>query len=162
MTQTATSDSQRAVDLLVFTLDGYSYGLPLATVHRTIRAVEITLLPGAPAGVLGVINLQGSLVPVFDIRGRFRLPVRALAVSDQLVIAGAGQRTVALLVDSVAGVFRYSREVVDLEDELFSELPYVRGVVKLESGMILIHDLTTFLSAAESAQLDRSLERLVP
>lgn len=58
------------------TLDGQRYALSLAQVERVIRAVEITPLPQAPEIITGVINVRGRVIPVVDIRKRFRLPVR--------------------------------------------------------------------------------------
>jgi purine-binding chemotaxis protein CheW len=63
--------------LVVFTLGQQRYGLPLSSVERAARIVEITPLPNAPEIVLGVINVQGRLMPVVNLRHRFRLPERA-------------------------------------------------------------------------------------
>ena len=58
--------------IVVFALDEPRYALPLSAVERVVRAVEITPLPKAPEIVLGVINMQGQVVPAVDIRKRFR------------------------------------------------------------------------------------------
>ncbi len=144
--------------VLVFVVDDRTYALPLSGVRRIVRAVEITALPGAPDAVLGVVNVQGRVVPVFDLRGRFRLPQREIAVTDHIVIAETGLRSVAIFADSVSGVFEYSRGAIVSGDELPLDSQYVQGVVKLENGMILIHDLNTFLSPGEA----ESLERILP
>ena len=62
--------------LVVFRLNGQRYALPLAAVERIVCAVEVTPLPGAPPVVLGVINVAGCVLPVFNIRRRFLLPER--------------------------------------------------------------------------------------
>ncbi len=74
---------------VVFGLDEHSFALRLSAVVRVVRAVEVTPLPRAPEIVLGVINVQGRITPVFDVRKRFRLPAREISLSDQFIIARA-------------------------------------------------------------------------
>lgn len=142
--------------LVVFTLDGQSYALYLSAVERIYRAAEISLLPKAPEIVLGVVNVKGRIVPVINVRRRFRLPERDLRLSDQIVIARTSRRTVALLVDAVSGVMELSgKEIVSPED-IVPHTQYVAGIVKLEDGLVLIHDLDKFLSLDEEKALDVS------
>ena len=89
--------------LIVFLLDQQRYALSLASVQRVVRAVEITPLPKAPAIVSGVINIQGQIVPVVNVRRRFRLPERDVVPSDQIIVARTAARPVALAVDAASG-----------------------------------------------------------
>ena len=135
--------------LVVFTLDDRRYGLRLAAVERIVRMVDITPLPHAPEIVSGVVNVQGRVVPVVNVRRRFRLPEREAALSDQLIIARTIRRSVALVADSVTGVLEYPEEETVPADAIVPGLEYVAGVVKLSDGMVLIHDLDRFLSLDE-------------
>jgi purine-binding chemotaxis protein CheW len=142
----------------VFTLGDQRYALPLSTVERVVRVVEVTPLPQAPDIVLGVVNVQGRVIPVVNPRRRFRLPERGIALTDQLVIAHTTRRPVALVVDAVTGVLEYSgREAVGARD-IVPGMEYVEGVVKLADGLVLIHDLDRFLSLDEVTALDRAIE----
>ncbi|MEK6592033.1 MAG: chemotaxis protein CheW [Pseudomonadota bacterium] len=143
--------------LVVFTLDDQAYALRLATVEHVARMVSVTPLPKAPEIVMGIVNVRGRIVPVFDIRRRFRLPAREIAVSDQLVIARTSRRAAALVADAVAGVRAYPEEVVVEAKSVLPGVEYVEGVVKLADGLILIHDLDKFLSLEEGESLDRAL-----
>ncbi len=96
--------------LVVFTLSDQRYGLPLMAVERIVRVVEVTPLPKAPDIVLGVVNVQGRVIPVINVRRRFHLPEREIALTDQMVIARTTRRSVALVVDSVGGVLEYSEQ----------------------------------------------------
>lgn len=144
--------------LVVFTLDDLRYGLPLSAVDRIVRAVEVTPLPKAPDIVLGVVNVQGRVIPVINVRRRFRLPERETALTDQMVIARTTRRPVALMVDAVTGVLEYSEQEAVAAQDVLPELQYVDGVVKLDDGLILIHNLDKFLSLEEEAVLNRALE----
>jgi purine-binding chemotaxis protein CheW len=143
--------------LVVFILDEQRYALHLPVVERAIRIVELSPLPKAPEIVLGVINVQGRIVPVVNIRKRFCLPDRNIRLSDQLLIARASRRTVALAVDAVSGmVERPDREIIAAQ-EILPGIEYVEGVAKLEDGLILIHNLDAFLSLEEEQTLSAAL-----
>jgi purine-binding chemotaxis protein CheW len=143
--------------LVVFSLDGQRYALALERVERCFRAVAVTPLPQAPAIVLGIIDLGGQVVPVIDIRGRFGHPQREPRLSDHLVVARAGRRTVALLVDDTIGVIDGSTGKVVPAGEILPGLGSVDGAVKLDDGLILIHDLDRLLSLEEETAIDRAL-----
>ena len=150
----------RLIRLVNVNLDDQKYALFLSAVVRIIRVVEITGLPKAPEIVLGVINMHGLIIPVFDIRKRFRLPQREMQLDDQLIIASTSKRTVALLVDSVNDVIEIPEEKIIAGEKILPGLEYVEGVVKTEDGMILIHDLEQFLSLQEEKALHEALEEL--
>ncbi|MBI2998358.1 MAG: purine-binding chemotaxis protein CheW [Deltaproteobacteria bacterium] len=143
--------------LVVFTLDGQRYALYLPVVERVVRAVEVTPLPKAPEIVLGVINVQGRIVPVVNMRKRFRLPEGELKLGDQIVIARTSRRAVALVVDAVSGVMQVSEKDFVSPKQIVPGTEYIEGVVKLEDGLVLIYDLDQFLSLDEERTLDTSL-----
>src|SRR5579872_3597119 len=90
--------------LIVFNLDGQKFALRLAVVERIEQMVEITPLPKMPEHVLGVVNRKGQIVPVFNLRRRFRLPERDVDPRDHLIFARTTHRPVALAVDAAGGV----------------------------------------------------------
>jgi purine-binding chemotaxis protein CheW len=144
--------------LVVFTLAQQRYALPLSAVDRVVRMVAITPLPHAPDIVLGVVNFQGKIIPVINVRRRFGLPEQEIALSDQLVMAHTARRAVALLVDAVQDVCACAAQNQIEAKHILPGLEYVTGAVKLTDGLILIHDLDTFLSLEEEDTLDRALE----
>jgi purine-binding chemotaxis protein CheW len=148
----------RTNQLVIFTLGDRRYGLPLFAVDRIVRVVDVTSLPKAPDIVLGVVNVQGRVIPVINVRRRFRLPERETALTDQMVIACTTRRQVALMVDAVTGVLHYSEHEAVAAEDVLPDLQYVEGVVKLDDGLILIHNLDTFLSLEEEVLLDRALQ----
>lgn len=140
--------------LVVFSLDDQRYALDLWAVERVVRMVEITCLPKAPEIVLGVVNLQGDVIPVVNIRKRFGLPEREINLSDALIFARTARRRLAVVADSVSGVMHVSEERLIDPERITPGIEYVAGVVKLADGMILIHDLAKFFSLDEELTLD--------
>src|SRR5688572_3677891 len=101
------------MDVLVFEVGGVRYGLPASQVREIVRAVTIVPLPRAPAIVEGVVNVHGTVVPVLDLRTRFRLPAKPLSHTDHLVLAWAGPRLVALRADRAIAMERIAPEHMD-------------------------------------------------
>jgi purine-binding chemotaxis protein CheW len=145
--------------LVVFLLDDQKFAFRLSSVVKIIRVVEIRHLPKAPEIVLGVINVQGQIIPVFDVRKRFRLPERDVQLSDQLMIVRTSKRAVAFHVDSVSDVVEIPEQKIAAAGDVLPDLDYVEGVVKTEEGLIVIHDINSFLSLEEENSLDRSLSK---
>lgn len=147
----------KLIRLVVFRLDAQRYALPLAAVERIVRAVEVTPLPNAPSIVLGVIDVEGHVLPVLNIRQRFLLPERNLGPDDQLLIAQTGRRMVALVVDEAEGVIERPESAVVDAAQIVPGLEQFQGVLRLDDGLVLIHDLEKFLSLDEARVLDQAM-----
>jgi purine-binding chemotaxis protein CheW len=142
---------------MVFSLDAGRYAIPLAATERIVRAVEVTPLPAAPALVLGVIDVGGRVLPVFDTRGRLGLPRRDIEPADHFLIARTAERTVVLVIDVPLGLIEEPADAL-VESALIARgIEHIRGVIALDDGLVLIHDLERFLSAAEAHALDTAL-----
>lgn len=146
--------------LLIFSLDERNLAIHVDSVVRVVRAVAVTLLPHAPNAVMGVINLQGEVVPVYDLRQRFGLTVRAIGISDQMVIADAGKRRVTIVVNEVRGVVECDQDQITQAEQVVPGVAWVKGLLKLDENLVVIHDLETFLSPTEQAELDLALKRM--
>jgi len=144
-------------EVLLFTLEAQRYALPLEDVRELVRAVRLTPLPRAPAVVEGLLNLRGELLPVLDVRRRFRLPARRLSPSDHLIVAQAGARRFALRVDRAEGLLALEPGQLDPSPRELPGVGYVAGALKLPDGLVLLHDLRTFLSQAEALELEEAL-----
>lgn len=144
-------------EFVVLQLDELRIALPLAVVERVIRATYVVCLPQAPDIVLGVVNVQGRIIPIVNTRRRFRLPHRDIALTDQFVIARTQRRPVALMADAVSGVLAYPEQDIVAADVILPGMEYVEGVARIKDGLILIHNLDTFLSLDEEKSLDRAM-----
>lgn len=144
--------------LLVFTLDDQQYALRLEAVERIVRAAAITPLPKAPDIILGILDIQGEVVPVINVRKRFRQPEREIRPTDQFIIARARSLTVALLVDAAQSVVAEAEPGHMAMDDILAGMEYVAGVARTAAGLVLIHDLDTFLSLGEEQLLLEAME----
>jgi purine-binding chemotaxis protein CheW len=144
-------------DVLVFELAGQRFGLPALIVREVVQAVAITPLPGAPPVVEGVINCRGRVLPVFDLRQRFHLPAKPLDPADHLIVADAGSRRVVVRVDQAVALETVALDELTETRALVPGCDHVAWIARQAEGLVLIHDLATFLTRAEADRLEAAL-----
>jgi purine-binding chemotaxis protein CheW len=144
--------------LLVFHVSGRQCALRLVEVERVVRAVEVAPLPKGPPVVLGVINVAGEICPVLSMRSRFGLEAETVEPRHQFVLARAGRRKVALVVDEARAVLELPTEMIFQAPEILPGLESVKGIATLPDGLLVIHDLERFLSLDEASALDAAME----
>jgi purine-binding chemotaxis protein CheW len=143
--------------IVLLTVDGQRLALPLSETLRVVRAAEVSPLPGAPPSVLGVINLQGQVIPVVSLRRHLGRPERELDVNDHFLIVSTGPRVVALWVDEVQGVTECDPQRMVHVDRVEPATAGVTAVVKLDDGLAIVPDLACLLSSQEAGRLDQVL-----
>jgi purine-binding chemotaxis protein CheW len=148
------------VEMLVFEVAAQHYALVAADVVEIVRAVAVVPLPRAPLAVEGVVNVRGSVLPVLDVRKRFRLPAKKLAPSDHFILAKAAEYTVVLRADRVLELRQVPAQDITEAKQVLPHSEYVAGVVKLPDGLVLLHDVSTFLSQGELSSLEEPLASL--
>ena len=121
--------------------------------------VAVSPLPRAPSIALGVINLHGQVIPVVDIRSRFRLPGHEPDLAGQLMVVRTSRRRIAIPVDEVLGPIAVAIAEVAEPETLFPGIGYLAGIVALADGILFIHDLDTFLTLDEDRELGEALAR---
>ncbi|MEE8319267.1 MAG: chemotaxis protein CheW [bacterium] len=142
-------------DFLIFHLDDQAYGIKLKTVVRTIRSVEVLKIPDAPEKMLGVVNVQGNITFVANIRKCLRLPERDVELSDRFIIARTSSVPLILVTDSISGVVTLTEEEVATGKEIINETEgFVEGVAKLDDGLVLILELERLLDLVDASQLE--------
>jgi purine-binding chemotaxis protein CheW len=146
------------IQLVVFILDEQYYALHLAAVDRVVWAVHVTPVPRAPATILGIINVQGQIIPVINLRQRLGLPARDIMLSDRFIIADLSGQPVALAADAVIGVVEVAEQKTKTREKLFAGLAHLEGVATVGDQLVLIHDLDTFLSRDEQETLNDALK----
>jgi purine-binding chemotaxis protein CheW len=142
---------------IVFILDGQRYALHLSAVDRVVRMVHITPLSSAPDVLLGVVNVEGRVMPVINVRHRFNLPKRKIHLSDLLIFARTERRSVVLVADAVTDVIECSERSLISAELILPGLEQIEGIIKFEDGLVVIQNLDKFLSLEEEKFLDLAL-----
>jgi purine-binding chemotaxis protein CheW len=145
------------VHIVLMQVGQHRCGLPADDVAEVVHAIRIVALPGAPAAVEGVINLRGTVVPVFDLRQRFGLERRPLKPQDRLVIMESAGRSIALRADHALDLVTVPSEDLEQAPTVDSGRGDATGVVRLPDGLVVICDPATFISGDEAIVLDELL-----
>lgn len=157
----ATGSVQGAVSgqmqLVVFRLAGELYGVDIQQVREIIRVPEVTRVPRTPDFVEGVINLRGSVIPVLDLRKRFRLPAGEADRERRIVVVEMGEQTLGVIVDAVSEVLRLDQDRIEPPSPYIVNVDsqYITGIARLEDRLIILLDLNKVLSAGEREELER-------
>lgn len=95
--------------VVTFNVGRQLYALPLSAVLQVVRLPALTVVPGAPSGMCGMLNLRSSFIPVLDARTILG-ETAAISIESQVIIisaSGNGQAEAGLLVDAVDTVRHY-------------------------------------------------------
>jgi purine-binding chemotaxis protein CheW len=138
--------------VVVLELAGEAYGVEIERVQEIIRMQAITRVPNGPAGVEGVTNLRGRVIPVLDLRQRFALAQSPSTRQSRIVVAELGEHAVGLVVDGVSEVLRVPADAVGPPSALVTgtDSLYLRGVAKIDERLVLLLDLARLLSGHEA------------
>ena len=143
-------DSQKD-KFLTFKIAEEEFAIPIGHVIEIVGIQKITEVPDMPDFVKGVINLRGKVIPVMDVRLRFRLPAVVYDDRTCVVVVSVGNVTLGLVVDTVS-------EVVDIPEANVSPPPrfsgagsgrYVSGMGKIGEAVKIIIDVQKLLREEE-------------
>lgn len=96
--------------LVLFRVGETHYGFDIEVVDEILPVLNITLTPGAPAGVLGLADVRKEVVPVFDLHWKFGVPRAANNPDERLILVETDSGAVAMLVDAVEEVVTVGRD----------------------------------------------------
>lgn len=142
------------VEFVTFFTGGQSFSIDIRQVREIRRWSAVTPLPHAPAEVLGVMNLRGSVIPIFDLAVRFGLDRTPDNPRNVVVIAAHEAQTVGLLVESVSEILSVARDRIQETPDLRSDnsRQSIIGVIPVDDGMTRIIDLGAVIQTDRRAQ----------
>jgi len=97
------------LEVVSFLLGQEKYGVESCYVREVCPLNELTVLPGAPSFVLGIVNMRGKVLSVIDIRKLFDLPQKGVGDLDRIIVLQHGQMEFGILSNSILGVCRSRR-----------------------------------------------------
>lgn len=136
---------------LTFMIDKETFGIEIRYVMEIIGIQAITEMPEMPDYIKGIINLRGRIIPVMDVRLRFRKAPRDYDDRTCVIVTDFDGVWVGLVVDSVS-------EVLTIDDGEIAERPelsggdsrgYVRNIGKKDGSVILLLDCGKLISGEE-------------
>jgi len=143
-------DTQKG-KFLIFAIGREDYGIEIKNVLEIVGMQPITTVPQLPKYIKGMINLRGKIIPVMDIRLRFKKEEIDYDDRTCIIIVQMGEIYVGLIVDRVS-------EVMNISEDEFAEVPeigsnsnnkYISSIGNTKSGVKIILDCNKIISDDE-------------
>ena len=133
--------------LVTFTVDGQSFGIPALRVRDVLRRQPLTRVPLARPEIAGTINLRGHIVTAINVRARLGSPPRPADVPEMCVVVECSGESYCLIVDSVGDVIAV--KAAEVEPNPGSLQPswaqIARGVYRANDRLMLLLDVDQLL-----------------
>ena len=142
---------------LIFSIGREYYGIDIKYVTEIIGIEPITEVPELPVYIKGVINLRGKIIPVMDVRAKFKKEEKEYDDRTCIIVVEMGNICIGLIIDTVL-------EVVNIEESSISPLPktssnkdtankYIKGIGEVQNGVRLLIDCQKLLEEEEIEEL---------
>ena len=139
-----------AAEFLTFALGSEEYGVDILKVQEIRGYDTVTRLPDAPDYIKGVINLRGTIVPVIDMRVKFRLEAKVDALTVMIVL-NVADRVVGMVVDSVSDVVQLDAGQIRAMPEVGTGIDrrFLTGIGALDERMLILLDIEGLMTSAD-------------
>ncbi len=143
---------------LTFRIRKEEYGVEIQCVVEVIGIMKITVVPDMPEFIKGVVNLRGKVIPVVDVRTRFKVEFKEYDDRTCVLVVNINNSDIGLVVDTVS-------DVVDIPEDSVVPPPnikksassrFIKGMGKLEEKVIIILDVNKLLYDDELEQLSNN------
>jgi len=138
-------------ELLTFTLGSEEYGIDILKVQE-IRGYEaVTTIANAPEFIKGVINLRGIIVPIVDMRIKFKLDKVSYDETTVVIILNVADRVVGMVVDGVSDVTALKADEIKPAPEFGSSMDtqFLQGLGTVDERMIILVDIEKLMSSRD-------------
>lgn len=126
---------------LTFRIENENYAIEISYVTEIIRILPITQVPHMPEFVKGIINLRGKIIPVIDVRLRFKKPDIKYDDRTCIIVVDVKEVTIGLIVDNVSEVYTIAEtQIVEPPEFSSTKNKYIKGIGKIENEVKLILD----------------------
>lgn len=143
--------AQTGEDYLLFLLSGERYGVPIGAVREVVRLSPVTPVPGARSDILGVMNVRGRILTLFDLRRALEVDAPPPDPRNRALLTMAGEEEVAALVDEILGVLHIMPQDFEPAGAIGGgERPHLRGVARQGKTLVVLLDLPVLIDVAES------------
>ena len=138
-------------EILAFRLGAEEYGIDILRVQEIRSFERPTHMANAPEHTLGVVNLRGVIVPIVDMRIKFKLSEVNYDSFTVVIILNIGTRVVGMVVDGVSDVITLNPEQLRPVPEFSSTIgtDHLLAIGSLENRMLILIDIEKLMSSAD-------------
>ena len=133
---------EETIQLVNFKLSGEEYAIDIRSIQEVIRTQKITPVPQMPDFVLGVINIRGNVIPLFDLRKKFGLPIAEVNDNTKFIVINIDNNAIGIVVDEILDNIKLHTSHIDPAPtaKMNMDKEYIRGLGLVEKRMIVILD----------------------
>ena len=152
----AADDSDYVQEFLTFTLGAEEYAIDILKVQEIRGYDAVTTIANSPAFIKGVINLRGTIVPIVDLRIKFKLGKVEYTPFTVVIILNIGGRVVGMVVDSVSDVIALEPGQIRPAPEFSSSVDtaFILGLGTVGERMLIVVDIQRLMLSREMALVD--------
>lgn len=153
-------DDSVASEFLTFTLGAEEYAIDILKVQE-IRSYETpTLIANAPPFIKGVVNLRGTIVPIVDLRIKFKLGKIEYTPFTVVIILNIARRVIGVVVDSVSDVLSLTPAQIRPAPDFAGSFDtrYILGLASVEQRMLIVTDIERLMSSADMELVESAVE----
>lgn len=154
----ATSSDAQNREFLVFSLGEEEYAIDILKVQEIRGYENVTRIANAPDFIKGVTNLRGIIVPIVDLRIKFRLEKVEYGGQTVVIVVNVGDRVIGIVVDGVSDVMTLTPEQIKPAPEFGVTLSsdFLSGLGSLEDRMLVLVDIEKLLTSEEMALIEHT------
>ncbi len=140
----ADSELLDVLECLTFSIGSESFGVDILQVQEIRGWEAVTRIPNTPEYMMGVFNLRGAIVPVYDLRLRLGMEFREYVKETVVIILRAmgrkGERSIGIAVDEVSDVFLINRDGIQAAPDFGTRLntEFIHGITAVDDRMITL------------------------
>jgi len=147
--------------LLTFMIGNQEYGIQILEAREVVGLMDIDPIPQTPEFMRGVINLRGKIIPVIDLRLKFKIDAAEASGETCILVVNIQGKLTGTIIDFLVGV-------VTIEESEFEESPdlganieteFITGMAKLSERVIIILDMEAVLSNEELVLLQTGTKK---
>ncbi|MEY2699621.1 MAG: hypothetical protein RIQ52_376 [Pseudomonadota bacterium] len=150
-TELVFNDENNIQDMyLTFGIAGEEYGVGISYVTEIVGMQRVMEVPDVPAYIKGVINLRGKVIPVMDVRLRFRMPEIAYTERTVIIVLDIDDVPVGLIVDHVTEVMEIAAAQIDAPPRFGSgdkDGSVIQGLGKQDDRVVILLDIERLVSS---------------
>lgn len=144
-------------EFLTFKLGDEEYGVDILKVQEIRSYDTVTRLPAAPDYIKGVINLRGTIVPIVDMRLRFKMEQAAYNEFTVMIMLSVGERIIGLIVDGVSDVISLADDQIRPPPDMSAgalDTRFVTGLGSVDERLLILVDIEALMGSEGLALAD--------
>lgn len=149
--------SNKEMKILIFLINDEYFGIDIMEVERILSFSPLTEIPDSPNFIEGVINYEGSILPIINLKKKFSMKSLVGSNEDEtkIIVSKQDQCKYGVMVDLVSEVKDISMDIVEETPEIVKGISerYIKGLIKLDDKIVILLNLYTILTDDEKKLL---------